>query len=111
MIPIYLDTEDTSRCRSANCESAKAYRVARSTLSVLADESGGQVYFAKKLKDLEGVYESVLSDLSTIYSLGYEPSDVVKDGTWSALRVEIRGHPDLTAHTRPGYYSKKVRYQ
>ena len=31
-------------------------------------------YQARKLKDLEGVYEQVIRDLSTVYSIGYRPA-------------------------------------
>jgi VWFA-related protein len=85
----------------------KIYHTANATLSVLAEESGGQIYYVKKIDDLDGVYESVLNDLSTIYSVGYTPSNEIKDGAWRSLKVELRGHPGLKAHTRRGYYTKK----
>jgi Ca-activated chloride channel family protein len=84
----------------------EAYTLARQQLTLIAAESGNEVYQARKLKDLEGVYEQVIRDLSTVYSIGYRPSNVVRDGTWRAVQVQLIGHPALSVRTRRGYYRK-----
>ena len=81
------------------------YENARKTLALLADESGGLYYKAKKIKDLEGVYEQVINDLGKVYSLGYKPSNEKHDGSWRVVKVELAGHPELSPRTRPGYYA------
>lgn len=101
IFPIYLDTETLY----ANWV-RKAYRQARRTLSMLAEETGGQYYYAQKIKDLNGIYEKIIGDLSTVYSLGYEPENDTRDGSWRNLTVRIRNRPKLTARTRRGYYAK-----
>ena len=101
VIPIYLDTEG-----DAAYSEHKSYAVARRTLSMLAEENGGQMYYAKRAADLDGVYENVIGDLGRIYSLGYEPSEINRDGTWHSLSVKIPNHPNLSVHTKTGFYAK-----
>src|SRR5437660_1632828 len=67
VLPIYLDTEKESNPRSTP---RSAYAMARQQLAMLAGESGNAIYHARKLKDIEGAYEDVIRDLSTVYSIG-----------------------------------------
>jgi VWFA-related protein len=100
IIPIYLDTEGNDPF------SKKVYADARRTLALLAESSGGLYYQARKIEDLEGVYQQVLNDLSQVYTIGYEPSNDRRDGAWRALKVEIRNRPELKAHAKSGYYAR-----
>ena len=101
IVPIYLDTED-----SVYGFAKEEYENARRTLNLLAQESGGSYYKARKLSDLNGVYEQVINDLGKVYSLGYEPTNPARDGSWRWVEVSIVNRADLTAHTRPGYYAQ-----
>ncbi len=76
------------------------------TLNLLAQESGGSYYEARKLSDLNGVYEQVINDLGKVYSLGYKPSNATRDGSWRWVQVSIVNRPDLVARARPGYYAQ-----
>ena len=102
IVPIYLDTEDSSYGGFAKEE----YENARRTLNLMAQESGGSYYKAKKLSDLNGVYEQVINDLGKVYSLGYKPTNEARDGSWRWVKVTVLNRPDLTAHARPGYYAQ-----
>jgi hypothetical protein len=79
---------------------------ARRTLNLLAQESGGSYYTARKLSDLNGVYEQVINDLGKVYSLGYKPTAATNEPTWRWVQVSILNRPDLVARTRPGYYAQ-----
>lgn len=103
VLPTYLDTEKEMDKRGKLKE---AYALARPQLAMLAAESGNEIYRARKLKDLEGVYEQVIRDLSTVYSIGYRPANRLRDGSWRAVSVQLIGHPELAARTRRGYYRK-----
>jgi len=59
IFPIYLDTEGPDPI------SKRTYADARRTLSYLADQSGGKMYYAKKIEDLTTVYDTVLKDVGT----------------------------------------------
>lgn len=102
IIPIYLDTENDEY---SNSFTERKYENARKTLALLADESGGLYYKAKKIEDLEGVYGQVIEDLGKVYSLGYKPTNDKRDGRWRTVKIQLPHRPDLSARTRPGYYA------
>jgi VWFA-related protein len=102
IVPIYLDTEEHNGSPFTKVE----YENARRTLNLLAQESGGSYYHARKLSDLNGVYEQVINDLGKVYSLGYKPTNATRDGSWRWVQVSVVNRPDLVARTRPGYYAQ-----
>jgi len=102
IVPIYLDTEETM----GNPFTRQEYENARHALNLLAQESGGNYYKARKLSDLNGVYEQVINDLGKVYSLGYQPTNPARDGSWRWVQVSIVNHPELVARARPGYYAQ-----
>jgi len=106
IVPIYLDTEDWDRDSFLGDMGHRAYENARNTLGVLAFESGGLYYRARKVEDLNGVYEQVIEDLSKVYSLGYRSTNEKRDGSWRTVNIEITAHSDLKTRARPGYYAK-----
>jgi VWFA-related protein len=104
VLPIYLDTE--SEMIKKGLASEATYGYARQQLALLAAESGSLVYEARKLEDLKGVYEQVIRDLGTVYSIGYRPKNRERNGTWRNITVQLVGRPDLAARTKRGYYAK-----
>jgi Ca-activated chloride channel family protein len=100
IVPIYLDTEGHEP------GSRRVYESARNTLAMLAEESGGLYYKARKLEDLSDVYAQVIEDLGRVYSLGYKPTNAKRDGSWRTVKIELPNHPGLMTRARPGYYAK-----
>lgn len=98
IFPIYLDTENSYT------GSKDLYETARRTLAYLADQSAGTMYFAKKIDDLRSVYERVLKDLGTVFSLGFTPDVEAGDREWRKLRVEVPSRPGLKLRYRSGYF-------
>lgn len=103
IIPIYLDTERDREF--LNGYAKRLYQNARRTLALLAQESGGPYYTARKIGDLNGVYDQVMNDLGKVYSLGYKPTNEKRDGSWRPVMVQIPNRPDVSARFRPGYYA------
>jgi hypothetical protein len=66
------------------------------------------LYQAAKLKDLDTVYAQVVRDLSTVYSIGYQPTNRSLDGKWRSVEVMLTKRSDLFARTKRGYYAKHV---
>ena len=99
IVPIYLETE-------SYIFRLTDYENARRSLNLLAQESGGSYYHARKLSDLNGVYEQVINDLGKVYSLGYTPTNATRDGNWRSVQVSLVNRTDLVARTRPGYYAQ-----
>ena len=106
IVPIYLDTEDRDRDSFLGDMGHRMYENARNTLGVLAYESGGLYYSARKVEDLNGVYEQVIEDLSKVYSLGYRSTNQKRDASWRTVNIEITSHAELKSRARPGYYAK-----
>jgi VWFA-related protein len=102
IVPIYLDTE---RDHAFNGFGKRIYENARKTLALLAEESGGPYYTARKIGDLNGVYDQLINDLGKVYSLGYKPTNETRDGSWRSVQVKMPDHPDLSPRFRPGYYA------
>lgn len=106
VFPVYLDTEkEEVKKRHAP---PSAYASARAQLAQLAEISGTVVRKAERLSDLDSVYDQIIKDLGTVYSLGYRPGNLTRDGKWHKVRVNLIDCPDLTARTRSGYYAASL---
>lgn len=105
LIPIYLDTE-REMIKERRIYSSHAYQIARYQLDLLASESGSKVYYARKVEDLKDSYQQVIRDLSTVYSIGYRPSNKTRDGSWRSVKVQLSSRPDLAARARRGYFAR-----
>ncbi|HYY58619.1 MAG TPA: VWA domain-containing protein, partial [Pyrinomonadaceae bacterium] len=78
--------------------------LAHDRMKELADAGGGMFYEVEKLEDLAGAYERVVADLGTVYSLGYRPTNKLRDGKWRAIRIAI-ARPNAVARGKRGYYA------
>lgn len=104
IFPIYLDSEEENVKRYHVPRAA--YAQAREQLGQIASICGTTLYRAAKLKDLDALYTQVVRDLSTVYSIGYRPSNKSLDGKWRTVEVRLTNRPDLFARTKRGYYAK-----
>lgn len=104
IFPIYLDTEEENVKRYHVPRAA--YAQARQELSQIAQTCGTTLYHAAKLKDLDTVYPQVVRDLSTVYSIGYRPTNKTLDGKWRSVEVQLVDRPALFARTKRGYHAK-----
>jgi VWFA-related protein len=102
---IYLDTEYEQVVKERNI-SSRAYRVAREQIGRLAEKSGGPMFQADKVEDLEEVYALVAGELRMMYSLGYYAPPTKGHGReWRRVEVRLKDS-GRKVHTRPGYYSE-----
>ena len=104
IFPIYLDTESSND----GFYTRRIYSDARRTLTYLANQTAGRMYTAKKLEDLSAIYDRVLNDVGTVYSIGFSPSDEITDAKWRRLKVEVPNKPGLKFWHRPGYFPKQA---
>jgi len=104
VFPIYLDTEEENVKRYHVPRAA--YAQARQQLSQIAGVCGTPMYRASRLSDLDTVYAQVVRDLSTVYSIGYRPTNKSLDGKWRNVQVLLIKRTDLFARTKRGYYAK-----
>jgi VWFA-related protein len=104
VFPIYLDTEEENVKRFNYPR--EAYATAREQLGQIANACGTPMYRAAQLSDLDSVYAQVVRDLSTVYSIGYRPTNKALDGKWRSVEVHLSARSDLFARTKRGYYAK-----
>lgn len=105
IFPIYLDTEEEN-VKHFHVPRA-AYEIAREQLGNIANLCGSTLYKANKLGDLDQLYGQVIRDLSTVYSIGYRPTNKNLDGKWRSVEIQIPQRPDLLARTKRGYFSRQ----
>ena len=104
VFPIFLDTEKENRNRRDMTPAT--YSLAREQLAQIANVCGTPMYRAARLSDLDTVYAQVVRDLSTVYSIGYRPTNKALDGKWRSVEVHLSARSDLFARTKRGYYAK-----
>jgi len=104
VFPIYLDTEEEN-VKNRDMSRA-AYATAREQLGQIATACGTPLYKAARLSDLDTVYAQVVRDLSTVYSIGYRPTNKTLDGKWRSVEVRLSSRSDLFARTKRGYFAK-----
>jgi VWFA-related protein len=84
------------------------YNLARGEMNELARSSGGRSFEAATLADAKAAFARVASDIGTLYSLGYYPTNKARDGKYRAIKLEVRGLKDKAeVRARDGYYAPK----
>jgi VWFA-related protein len=73
----------------------------------LAEETGGRMIAVNSEKNFEGAFDQIAEELRSQYTLGYYPSNNVKDGKFRKLRVEVSDH-EYKVLARKGYYAPKA---
>ena len=87
----------------------EAHRAAK-VLKELAEATGGEAYFPKSLDEVESTCRQIARDIRNQYTLVYRPTNLKKDGTFRAIRVDAyQPHTKnkLVVRTRPGYFAPK----
>jgi Ca-activated chloride channel family protein len=102
--PIFLDTEYEVVGRNGR-NGHDAYVTARKQLQEVADQTGTEMFKADRAEDLENVYKLVAAELHSLYSIGYAPKELRKDGQWRKVSVKVN-REGARARTRRGYFAK-----
>ncbi len=72
----------------------------------LAAVSGGKSFFPRNAEKMSEDFEQIALELRRQYSIGYTPSNLVADGKWHRIKVEVVPSATRTAvRTREGYYA------
>jgi VWFA-related protein len=91
--------DDTSKSES---------RHARRVLETLSEETGGQAYFPKSVKEVDAIAKEVANDIRTQYTIAYHSTKSPALGGYRQVHVEAKekGYPKLSVRTRTGYYPR-----
>ena len=74
----------------------------RGFLNEIADLTGGQVFRPAASRDLAGIYEKILQELSGQYVLGFVSENLRRDGKYRKLKVQVK-REGLRVRHREGY--------
>jgi Ca-activated chloride channel family protein len=80
----------------------------RAFLQQMADMTGGQLFTPATSKDLPGVYQKILDELSAQYVIGFVSDNPRRDGKFRKLKVEVR-RDGLKLRHRTGYYAPDAK--
>jgi VWFA-related protein len=83
------------------------YNVARQEMNRLARESGGKTFPITDLRDARRAFQQVAEEIGTLYSLGYYSTNTARDGSFRAIRVQVRGVRDAQVRAREGYQAPR----
>ena len=75
-------------------------------LRKMSDETGGHVYKVDRRHTLDDVFRELQDEMRSQYSIGYTPTNEVKDGSYRHVDVRL-ANKDLKAQARKGYYATK----
>jgi VWFA-related protein len=75
-------------------------------LKKISEETGGHVYSVSRQHPLAEIFKQIQDELRNQYSLGYTPTNTVRDGSFR--RIEIKAdNSDYRVQARAGYYATK----
>jgi Ca-activated chloride channel homolog len=78
---------------------------ARQRLQQLADASGGRLFPAASIDDLEPVFPELAQELRSVYSVAYYPENQEFDGAWRKVAVQVN-RSGVVVRSRPGYFAR-----
>jgi Ca-activated chloride channel family protein len=97
-----VNTEKSAR-------SSPERQAAAQTLKQIAQESGGRYitteggfFLMPSRMKLKRIFNDLIDELHSQYTIAYEPSNSRREGRWRTIRVNLE-QADLTARTRLGY--------
>jgi Ca-activated chloride channel homolog len=77
-------------------------------LEEIAQTTGGKAFFPRSAAELEDATTRIALELRHQYSIGYNPTNVKRDGQWHKIRVNVKGPKGLSnlkVQHKEGYYA------
>jgi Ca-activated chloride channel family protein len=74
----------------------------RASLESYARATGGRAFFPNHVKELDNVFDQIVTELANQYVLSYSPTNVKKDGKWRDIKVQVR-NGKYNVRARKGY--------
>lgn len=76
----------------------------KNVLKELAEATGGQFFFAKKARQLPGIYQRIADELRAQFYISYSTSNEKWDGHWIKLKLESK-RENISIRARRGYFA------
>ena len=83
-------------------------RHARKVLETIAQQTGGESYFPRNVKEVDTIASEVAADIRSQYSISYRSTNPPSKGGYRQVHVEAKekGFGRLDVRTRSGYYPR-----
>ncbi len=65
--------------------------------------SGGLLFYAEKVADMPALCEKIAEELRHVYTVGYQPTNAMRNGGHREIAVSVPSHPDAKVRYRLGY--------
>ena len=90
--------------RFPNSGSGKALLVeVRKRMELLADASGGRVFYPRRVQEIAPVYSQISREMSTAYSLAYISTNAGEHGQTHKIQVRVRRNGSQVRQSRESY--------
>lgn len=77
-------------------------------LEEISQVTGGKAFFPRSAAELEDATTRIALELRHQYSIGYDPTNVKRDGQWHKIKVNVKGPKGLSnlrVQHKEGYYA------
>lgn len=92
----------------ARGSSAAEYAKGRQFLEKLAESSGGRIFEADDIKNLEAAFSGVAEELRRQYSIGYYPENPGQPGERRSVKIKV-SRPNTIVRAKNGYLIRQTR--
>jgi Ca-activated chloride channel family protein len=80
-------------------------RKAKAQMEGIASATGGRLFVAHSITDLDPVYPQVAEELRSVYSINYSPKNQDFNGGWRKITVRVK-RPEARVRSRSGYFAR-----
>lgn len=80
------------------------YTPSDSDLKKMSEETGGRLFRAGRKTSLDDIFRQLQEELRNQYSIGYTPTNEIKDGKFRKIEIRMR-EKDWKAQARKGYFA------
>lgn len=78
---------------------------ARVRMEALAKKTGGRLFTARSVADIEPVLPELAQEMRSVYEIAYYPANQDFDGGWRRVRIRV-ARPGAQVRARPGYFAR-----
>jgi len=82
------------------------YQVGKEYLSTIAANSGGRIFEADAMGNLDAAFKGVADELRQQYAVGYYPDDTGKAGDRKKIKIEVINKPKAVVRSKTTYVIK-----
>ena len=78
---------------------------ARNRMESLAQKTGGRLFTARSVADIEPVLPHLAREMRSVYEIAYYPANQQFDGSWRRVTIRV-DTPGAQVRARPGYFAE-----